>query len=89
MFALNDNEQDTFQVDLVTKFCSVREAPSQDKEELVTVTGLNLEHARALRLDQVPCSTKRTLNLLSRAEDQDRVIKKHEKKKNEDRCDLL
>jgi len=63
MFALNDDEQDTLQVDLVTKICSVREAPSQDKEEeTVTVTGLNLEHARALRLDQVTCSTKRTLN---------------------------
>ena len=89
MFALNDNEQDTFQVVLVTKICSVREAPSQDKEELVAVTGLNLEHARALRLDQVTCSTKRTLNLSSGAEDQDRVIKKHEKKKKENRCDLL
>ena len=62
MFALNDNEQDTLQVDLVTKICSVCEAPIQDKEETVAVTGLNLEHPRALRLDQVTCSTKRTRN---------------------------
>ena len=35
MFALNDNEQDTFQVDLVTKICSVREAVKKKKSLLL------------------------------------------------------
>jgi hypothetical protein len=58
----------------------VHEAPRQDIEESVAVTGLNLEYARALQTDQVTRSKKRTHKIVVRSARQVRVIKKHEKK---------
>jgi len=46
MFALNVNEQDTFKRSGDQNL--LRETLSQDREQLVSVTALNLEHARAL-----------------------------------------
>ena len=58
----------------------MREALRQDREELVSVTGLNLEHARALPPDQATCSEEDAQIVVWSAR-QDRVIKKHEKER--------
>ena len=60
MFALNDNEQDTFKLNLVINLCV--KLSVKTRQESVSVTGLNLEPARALPPDQDPCSAKRTFN---------------------------
>ena len=60
----------------------MREALSQDREETVSVTGLNLEHARAPGLIKTiaPRRGRSSSRLETR---QDRVIKKHEKEEKE------
>jgi hypothetical protein len=59
MFVLNDDEQDTFKLNLVINLCVKLSAKT--RQESVSVTGLNLEHARALLPDQVNRSAKRTV----------------------------
>jgi hypothetical protein len=58
----------------------VREAPRQNKEESVAVTGLNLEHARALQADSSYSLQEEDAQLVVWSARQVRVIKKHEKR---------
>jgi hypothetical protein len=79
MFALNGNEQDTPSSESGDQ--SVREVLSQDTEVLVSVLGLSVEHARAHRRNQANLLLEEDAQLVVRSARQDRVIKKHEKKR--------
>ena len=87
MSGLNDGQSKIPSSDLVI---SMREALNQDREGLLSVTRLSLEHARALRTDQVKLlfhEEDMQPVVQTRSSRQDRVIKKHRNQKF--LCDLV